>query len=278
MTRFDTDTDVRPLGGGRYQARIDDGWWVQAGPNGGYVGAILLRALEAEVADLERVCRSSTVHYLARPEAGPADVEVTVERTGRSMTSASARLSQGGRPLAIAVAALSRPRPGPEFQDVTMPDVPPPEACDGGPFSGDLPAAAVPTLAQRYEYRHAIGPAPFSGADEALTGGWIRLSDPRPVDASLLVAYADAWMPALFGRLRGPWGITTVDLTVHVRSLPAEPSDDWCLVRFRSTVSADGFCEEDGEIWSRDGQLLAHSRQLAALIGMGGSERGQARA
>lgn len=269
MSRFDVDTGVRPLGDGRYQARIDPGWWVQAGPNGGYVGAILLRALEHEVADPERVCRSFTVHYLSRPEVGPAEVDVTVERTGRSMSSASARLSQGGRPLAIAVAALSRPRPGPEFQDLVMPEVPGPDESGAGPFSGPVPAGAVPALAERYEHRRVLGPAPFSGADEALTGGWIRLADPRPVDAAVLVAYVDAWMPALFGRLRGPWGITTVDLTVHVRSLPAEPYDDWCFVRFRSTVSAAGFCEEDGEVWTRDGQLLAHSRQLAALVGAG---------
>jgi len=28
----------------------------------------------------------------------------------------------------------------------------------------------------------------------------------------------------------------------------------------------NGYCEEECEIWSRDGQLLAQSRQLAALI------------
>ncbi|MGZ4786392.1 MAG: hypothetical protein ACXV5S_12035 [Acidimicrobiales bacterium] len=35
---------------------------------------------------------------------------------------------------------------------------------------------------------------------------------------------------------------------------------------FRSTVASDGFIEEDGELWSRDGTLLAQSRQLAVFL------------
>jgi len=63
-------------------------------------------------------------------------------------------------------------------------------------------------------------------------------------------------------------GIPTVDLTVHFReTLPlagARP-DDWTLATFRTRVVREGFLEEDGELWSRDGRLLAHSRQLAVL-------------
>jgi len=37
-------------------------------------------------------------------------------------------------------------------------------------------------------------------------------------------------------------------------------------VVFRTRVVHEGFLEEDGEIWSRDGRLLAQSRQLAILV------------
>ncbi len=269
MTRFDTDTGVTPAGPGRYRARIDDGWWITAGPNGGYVAAIVVRALEHAVGDPSRSLRSLTVHYLARPEAGPAEIEVTVERAGRSLSSLSARLYQGQRLLATALAAMSTPRPGPEFGDAPMPQVPPPEELPGRPFGDDVPPTAVPAMAARYEQRWALGPPPFSGGDEALAGGWIRLAERRPVDAAVLVAFTDAWMPAMFGRVRGRWGFTTVDLTVHVRSLPPAGWDGWCFARYRSVMSAEGFCEEDAEIWSADGQLLAQSRQLAALPPVG---------
>jgi acyl-CoA thioesterase len=35
---------------------------------------------------------------------------------------------------------------------------------------------------------------------------------------------------------------------------------------FRSRTTAEGFFEEDGELWSQDGTLLAQSRQLGPVI------------
>ncbi|MGZ4784895.1 MAG: acyl-CoA thioesterase domain-containing protein, partial [Acidimicrobiales bacterium] len=66
-SRFATDTAATPLGAGRYTARVDPGWWIERGPNGGYVAALILRAVTAEVADPDRQLRSFTVHYLAPP-------------------------------------------------------------------------------------------------------------------------------------------------------------------------------------------------------------------
>jgi acyl-CoA thioesterase len=63
-------------------------------------------------------------------------------------------------------------------------------------------------------------------------------------------------------------GVPTVDLTVHFRAplpLPDSPPDAWVLAVVRSRLVRDGFVEEDGEIWSRDGTLIAQSRQFALL-------------
>ena len=73
-------------------------------------------------------------------------------------------------------------------------------------------------------------------------------------------------MPPVFGRITEPAAVPTIDLTVHLRNPLPAGSDDWVLVVFRSAVASDGFIEEDGELWSRDGTLLAQSRQLAVVL------------
>ena len=45
--RFDRDTALTPLGEGRFGVRIDRGWWIIRGPNGGYLAAILAKAAAA---------------------------------------------------------------------------------------------------------------------------------------------------------------------------------------------------------------------------------------
>ena len=206
-TRFDRDTEVHQLersaGVTRYQGRIDSGWWVVRGPNGGYVAALVLRAL-ANSAGADRAPRSLTVHYTA-----------------------------------------------------------PPEACAS--FASMIP------MHDRYDYRFAIGALPGAGMDRALVGGWIRSAEHRVADAALVAAFTDAWPPACFAWARerdGLGPVPTVDLTIHFRrDLPlanAAP-DDFYLAVFRSRFAEQGFVEEDGEVWSRDGMLLAQSRQLAVI-------------
>jgi acyl-CoA thioesterase len=81
----------------------------------------------------------------------------------------------------------------------------------------------------------------------------------------VIAAITDAWFPAVFALSAEPLYVPTVDLTIHFRDRPAA-APDWCCVRFTSRHASGGFVEEDGEVWSGDGTLLAQSRQLALMM------------
>ena len=106
----------------------------------------------------------------------------------------------------------------------------------------------------------------------ARCGGWVRLTEPMRPDAALIAAYTDGWPHALFSRIGPEAGIAavpTVDLTIHFRErmpLPGAREDDYCLTVFRTDVAADGFVEEDAQVWSREGVLLAQSRSLGRIV------------
>jgi len=261
--RFDRDTRAVRTGPDEFEARIDPGWWIVAGPNGGYVAAVLLRALEQAVDDAERAPRSLTVHFTSRPAEGPARIETRIERTGRSLTTVTGRMWQRERLLCLGVAAFAKPREGLAFDHAEAPRVAPPQQCP-------RMEAAIP-IHERYEQRWAVDARPWAGGAEARSGGWIRLAEPRVVDAALAAAYTDAFPPAVFslvteGAIGGP--VPTVDLTVHFREAlprPGARAEDFTLALFRSRRAHAGFIDEDGEIWSADGTLLAQSRQLAIL-------------
>lgn len=259
-TEFDRDTALTRTGPSSFAGAVDPGWFIVGSANGGYVASILLRALVETVADPERPVRSLTVHYLRPAVEGPVEVETTLERSGRTLSTLSARLSQGGKPIALALAAFANSRGGGlSFQDAKPPDITPPE---------DTPqyekSAMDPPIVDRLHYRNHFFPHVFGGGPAEFTT-WMRLQQPRPMDAVLLATMTDAAVPAIFMRARSPLIATTVDLTVHFRD-PPSGDDDWCLGRFRSLLASDGLVEEDGEIWSRDGMLLAQSRQLAIMV------------
>ena len=255
------------------------GWSVGRGPNGGYIAAMVLRALAATVDDPSRSPRSLTVHFTARPSPGPVRIECRVERSGRSSSTVSARMVQDGRLVALALAAFSGPWPGAEFADKAMPAVAPPGELE------PLRTPPLPEFVANFDMRWALGEPPGtgsgvgspvgggsaagSGSIRALAGGWLRFAAPRELDALAATSYLDAWIPSLFSRLGRPVPAPTIDLTVHFRA-PLPPAGagpaDHVLGAFSSTTSREGFWEEDGELWSRDGVLLAQSRQLALVL------------
>lgn len=262
MTEFDRATAAVPRGDGTYEATVDERFNVLRGPHGGYIAAMLLRAMTDAVGDASRMPRSLTLYYPAAPAGGPATIRCAVERAGRSMTTVSARLEQDGAPAVLALAAFSAEWPKTvEFDNSERPDAPDPDSL---PVleRGNL----VPPFTQFFDFRPVVGDEWFSGSPRAVSGGWMRLQEDHALDAPLVAALADAWPPAIFPAATGPVAAPTIELTVHFRApLPAE--GNWVLGVFESRVGRDGFFEEDGTLWTRDGELIAQSRQLALAIG-----------
>lgn len=260
---FDADTAIEALGGGRFGATMSERWWVGKGPNGGYVSAVVLKAIQAVGG--ERPPRSLTVHFQRSPRAGEVELKVEIEREGGRASFLSARLEQDGEVQATALAVLSEDWTNGGYEELEMPDAGEP----GELFVVDPETVeGMPKMFQNYRARPAIGEPAFSGGAPR-NGAWIRTREERLLDAPLAATFLDAWFPAPFIRLERPHAAPTLDYTVHFRSpLPppgASPEDAYLAV-FESKLARHGFFEEDGELWSSDGVLLAQSRQLALLL------------
>jgi len=251
-----------------FGAEVAPDWRAGRGPHGGYLAAMLLRALIESVADAQRAPRSLTIHYARAPEPGPVQITTTIEREGRSLSTLSARMQQDGKLIALALAAFSVPWGGPEISDVRMPAVEPPDPSREGV---KLIEHGGPEFARHLVLQPRMGGTPLSGAEhpmEILT--WIGLAEPRPLDALSLAFYSDALIPAPYMRLTEPVAVPTVDLTVHFHTHDAQRHEPdpraLCLARTSTELVHEGFFIEDGTIWAADGTLLAKSRQLAIVI------------
>jgi acyl-CoA thioesterase len=268
-TKFDRDTAValESSSGARasYAAEVSGDWRAGRGPHGGYLAAMILRALTESVDDAERAPRSLTIHFTRAPEPGPVQIQTVRERDGRSLSSLSARMEQDGRLIAIVLSAFSLPWSGPEIDEAAAPQVAPPRepVWPGKPPHPWAPPIAAHTLLQR-----RFGGEPFSGAEQPMEiGGWLAHRERREIDALSLAFFSDALIPAPFMRFAAPNPSPTIDLNVHFRSaLPPERREELCLIRIRTRLIHEGFFEEDGLIWAPDGTLLAQSRQLAIVL------------
>lgn len=277
-TKFDRDTAVwrtGERGPGRpaqdeqvvFGAEVAGDWRAGRGPHGGYLAAMLLRALMESVAEPERTPRSLTIHYARAPAPGPVTIATTLEREGRSLSTISARMHQDGELIALVLAAFSLPWTGPEISEAQMPDVAGPDPSrEGVKLMEHGPEFARHIVLQpRFEGR------PLAGEQRPmLIRAWMGLVEPRPVDALSLAFFSDALIPAPYMRMREWSAVPTVDLTVHFneRMRPAADPDlhELCLAQTTSDLVHDGIFVEDGLIWAADGTLLARSRQLAIVV------------
>jgi acyl-CoA thioesterase len=288
---FEVATAVTQVGEGRFAAEVDPGWSTPIAANGGYLAAILVRAIEAHGATrsdgvaTDRQLRSLTCHFLRPVRSGQLDVAVETLRSGRRISTVRVTASQHGKDAIHALAALAvLDLPAAGTWEPEPPTVLPPPARDAPAVDPDAyrrgtadrwlgSAPSMPPMFRRVRVAPRIGGVPFSNREVTRgeapeTGGWIALPEARPIDAAFIALCTDVWWPPAFQPLGRPAIAPTIDLTIHVRAdippqgLPDEPVLGW----YRSTAAHGGLMEEDAALFLPDGSLLAHARQLAIFM------------
>lgn len=269
-SEFDRDTAVvaRPAEPGTYDSELSAGWTIIRAVNGGYLLAVIGRALRDALPHPDPI--TVTAHYLTASEPGPAVIRTETVRAGRTLSTGQASLFQRdeeGREVERIRLLATYGDLGALPDDVRTSAAPPSmPSYDDCVSSSDAPAGGPVTgstaILGRLDLR--LDPATAGWAVGAPSGrgdmrGWLGLADGRDHDAVSLLLAVDALPPTAFDLGLAGW-VPTVELTVHVRCRPAPGP---VRVALTTRNLAGGLLEEDAEVWDSAGRLVAQSRQLA---------------
>lgn len=264
MSDLDAVLALTSIGPGHLRAEVPDGWQQGRGAFGGLVLALLVRATTGLVGDPSRPLRSLTAELCGPTQPGPADIFVESLRAGSGVTTAAARLVQGGEVQAHAVAVHARTRAS--AAALAWRETAPPEL---RPWR-EVPVVApeeAPVFSRHCEFRPVRAPL-FTGGDASGAEGWFRFKRPPTVrDGAYLAMLCDVWWPAAFARMTAPRPMATLAFTMQALADPARLDPDAPLYhRGRAPVCGDGYALDLREVWSEDGELLALNQQTFAVI------------
>jgi acyl-coenzyme A thioesterase PaaI-like protein len=262
-TTFAAATALTECGDGCYEADLRPEYAVGGTkPNGGYLLACLGRAALAAAGAAgsghEHVIAAGA-QFFRSPGAGPARIDTSVLRAGRTATQVTAAISHDGGPGVQA-----------QFTLATLPAASEPYWGDGEPVALPPIEECQPLFrADRRGVSISFDPAAawtVTPDGPVVTGGgelraWLRDEEHDVLDPVGLLFAADALPPATAGIVFGGW-VPTLDLTVYVRALPAPGP---LRLRFRAQLIQDGFADEVCEGWDSAGRLVLQSTQLTAL-------------
>ena len=256
---FDDATAVASDG----SVSLPERWTMGPGySHGGYLMSVALAAAMEDASHPDPVTMSA--HFVRPARVGPAKVETTVVKAGRSLSTIRADLHQDD---AVCVATLTTfgnlsTATDIGYRSIEPPDLPPPERC----IAAD--PAEVPSIPRMVGNLamlltpESTGWASGRPHGQATMEGWVSFRDGRPIDSLSLPMFADALpQPVLNVGVVAPW-TPTVELTIHVRQ---RPRTERLGVAFRTQLLSGTYFESSGTLWNDDGTLVAMSRQIQLI-------------
>ncbi|MFC4053352.1 thioesterase family protein [Actinomadura syzygii] len=259
MTGFGDATAVERVEDGRYKADLDGGFAIGEALNGGYLMAVLARAAMDASPHAHPVSTAANFHRVAK--AGPAQVFVEPRKEGRTAASALVTLVQDDRPTvdALIVTGTLDSAAEPGYAGDRPTGLPPLDDC-----TEFLPPSGSRGFADQVDMRFdrtTMGWLDGRPSGRPEVRAWFRLRDGHEPDACSLALAVDALPPVALNLGAQGWA-PTVELTWHMRAVPAP---GWLALHGTGRLLADGWFDEEVEVWDSAGRLVAQSRQLARV-------------
>lgn len=260
---FSEVTVVERLYVGLYGASIDESWTIAGKPNGGYLLAIVTRAI-LDQSDFSDVITTS-VHYLFSPEAGDAEVRVELIRSGKSFGHFEGRLFQGGRcALTVLVIVGNLPqgrsaywrRDDLESSIAAIDECIPLSITTPGGFNASIMTQVEIAMDQSVEIYTQGTP---SGSGELK--GWLSLPGNESFDSVSLQYALDPFPPATFEIEKTGW-VPTLSLTTYIRALPVPGP---LQILQRANLIQGSMVDETCYVWDSNHNLVGQATQLAAI-------------
>jgi len=232
---------------------------------GGLQAAAALRAAQ-QLVDPDRRPRSVSVSFVGPSGSEPLRLQGQVLRAGGSLTHARVDVV-GSEGVACAVTtALGKPRDSSVHRPSPTTEVP---AEPGGLQLMHI-EGITPAFVQHFDIRWTEGQPPFTGAEGELAhAGWCRHRTAPGPPAAAVLGLLDAWpSPALQG-LRGPAPASSVTWSAQLCRVPEQITVDDAFYFRARVLCAPGsaYVTMRGELYDRDGGLVAHLEQLVMVYG-----------
>jgi acyl-CoA thioesterase len=262
---FDAATALQAIGDGTFTGHTSDEYWNFTGPFGGATAATLLRAVMEHPRRLG-VPLSITVNFCAPVAKGAFTIIVREVRSNRSTQHWFMELAQAEAGIAATATAVFAKRPATwSHTSARMPAAPAPEAIP------PLPMRGMMAWLKHYQFRFAKGmperPAatPRAEPGSALSHVWVSETEPRPLDFLSLLAFSDTFFGRIFHVRGAIQTIGTVSMTTYFHADAEDIATVGSGPLFGAAdahVFTKGYFDQTGQLWSRDGRLLATTQQI----------------
>jgi acyl-CoA thioesterase len=256
---LDAATRLTPVSATRLSGTTADAYWNFAGPFGGYIAALFMRAI---IDDARRLGPpvAQTVNFCAAMAKGDFQIAVTLQRSGKATQHWSLDMLQADSVVATCTIVCANRRETFAHQTVSPPDVPSAAEVALAPRNDRLP------WLNAYEFRFIGGGPGFgnlrgvSALGPSKTTLWLKDNPDRPLDFVALAALADCFILRLV-QMRGTLPpMSTVSLTTYFHADAAELASQGAapLLGVADAKRFTGnFHDQSMDLWGTSGRLLA---------------------